>query len=129
MSILRICLRGCISQIKLVYHPREPFYVIKQCTRGFTQRRMQKHLESLVEVLHKENQEEDENAKKVKGRKYVRKLLRFPRSAMLKQRCGEFTKKIKGIRFRIKIQGFGHFRRRWLTIPKFSSPMRYTKPD
>ncbi|KAJ9182326.1 hypothetical protein P3X46_006330 [Hevea brasiliensis] len=103
-----------------------------KCTRGFTQRRMQKHLESLVEVLHKENQEEDENAKKVKeiaGRKYVRKLLRFPRSAMLKQRCGEFTKKIKGIRFRIKIQGFGHFRRRWLTIPKFSSPMRYTKPD
>ncbi|KAF2314015.1 hypothetical protein GH714_021531 [Hevea brasiliensis] len=103
-----------------------------KCTRGFIQRRMQKRLENLVEVLHKENQEEEGDVKKVKenaGCRYVRKLVRFPKSAMLKQRCGEFSKRMKRIRFRIKIHGFGRFRRRWLTIPKLSSPMRYTKID
>ncbi|OAY55519.1 actin-related protein 2/3 complex subunit 2B isoform X1 [Manihot esculenta] len=101
-----------------------------KCTKGFTQRRMQKRLESLVEVLHKEKQEQDKDVKRVKenvGSKQVQKQVRFPRSAMLKQRCREFAKKIKQIRFRIKIRGFGHFRRRWLKIPKFSSPMKYTK--
>ncbi|XP_037491310.1 actin-related protein 2/3 complex subunit 2B [Jatropha curcas] len=88
-------------------------------------------LESLVEVLHKENQEEGEKVKRVKAKarcRYVTKLVRFPKSEMLKQRCGEVTRKIKRIRF-IKIHGFGRFQRRWLTIPKFSSQMRYTKLD
>ncbi|OAY28142.1 hypothetical protein MANES_15G044500v8 [Manihot esculenta] len=199
--------QGMYKPIKLVYHPREPFYVIKQelmdvgssekwakappctwspipppelrgepiedlstnggfvsfdissrhvegkkldktvwsllnfyayvknhikCTRGFIQRRMQKCLERLVEVLNKENKEEDGDVIKVKenaGCKYVRKLVKFPKSAMLKQRCGEFTKKMKRIRSRIKIHGFGRFQRRWLTTSKFPSPMRYTKLD
>ncbi|KAJ6719369.1 ACTIN-RELATED PROTEIN 2/3 COMPLEX SUBUNIT 2B [Salix purpurea] len=37
-----------------------------KCTRGFIQRRMQKRLESLVEVLHEEKLEENGNVQKVK---------------------------------------------------------------
>ncbi|KAG6759191.1 hypothetical protein POTOM_035660 [Populus tomentosa] len=145
--------QGMNKPIKLVYHPREPFYVIRQelmdvgssekwakappctwspipppelrgepledlstnggfvsfdissrhvegkkldktvwsllnfyayvknhvkCTRGFIQRRMQKRLESLVEVLHEEKLEENGNVKKVKGKVF--------RSFMLSER-------------------------------------------
>ncbi|KDP40378.1 hypothetical protein JCGZ_02376 [Jatropha curcas] len=179
--------QGMHKPIKLVYHPREPFYVIKQelmdvgssekwakappCTwspipppelrgesledlstnGGFVSfdissrhvegKKLDKKVWSLlnfyayvknhVKVLHKENQEEGEKVKRVKAKarcRYVTKLVRFPKSEMLKQRCGEVTRKIKRIRF-IKIHGFGRFQRRWLTIPKFSSQMRYTKLD
>ncbi|GFY82794.1 actin-related protein C2B [Actinidia rufa] len=40
---------------------------VKQCTRGFIQRRMRNRLESLVEVLQKGTIEEDQPVKKAKG--------------------------------------------------------------
>ncbi|XP_048235383.1 actin-related protein 2/3 complex subunit 2B isoform X4 [Ricinus communis] len=99
-----------------------------KCTRGFIQRRMQKRLESLVEVL-----EETWFFLLLffldAGCKYVKKLVSFPKTVMLKRRCAELTRKIKQIRFRIKIHGFRRFRRRWLTMPKCSSPLGYTKLD
>ncbi|XP_021290730.1 actin-related protein 2/3 complex subunit 2B isoform X1 [Herrania umbratica] len=99
-----------------------------KCTRGFIQRRMRKRLESLVEVLQNSSLEEDGHIKKVKGWRYMKKLVTLSsKSKILKRRCGDFTRKIKRIRFRIKIHGFGRFRRRWLTMPKFSSPIGYTK--
>ncbi|EHA8587102.1 putative protein BREAST CANCER SUSCEPTIBILITY 1 [Cocos nucifera] len=42
---------GMSKPIKLVYHPREPFFVIRMCTRGFIQRKMRRRLESLAEVM------------------------------------------------------------------------------
>ncbi|KAB5537689.1 hypothetical protein DKX38_015222 [Salix brachista] len=101
-----------------------------KCTRGFIQRRMQKRLESLVEVLHEEKLEENGNVQKVKVHaesRYGGKLIRLSKPKNFKRRCRDFTRKIMQIRFRIKIHGFRHFRRRWLTIPKFSSPLGYTK--
>lgn len=101
-----------------------------KCTRGFIQRRMQKRLESLVEVLHEEKLEENGNVKKVKAHaesRYGGKLVRLSKPKNFKRRCRDLIRKIMQIRFRIKIHGFRHFRRRWLTIPKFSSPMGYTK--
>ncbi|KAH7573180.1 hypothetical protein ACOSP7_006647 [Xanthoceras sorbifolium] len=100
-----------------------------KCTKGFIQRRMRKRLDSLVEVLHKPNLEENEHTKRVQGRRRVRKWMRLPTSKLLKRKCGEFTKKIKRIRFRLKIQGFLCFRQRWLKIPKFSSSRGYMKLD
>ncbi|EOY06156.1 Actin-related protein 2/3 complex subunit 2 [Theobroma cacao] len=99
-----------------------------KCTRGFIQRRMRKRLESLVEVLQNSSLEEDGRIKKVTGWRYMKKLVTLPsKSKILKRRCGDFTGKIKRIRFRIKIHGFGRFRRKWLTMPKFSSSIGYTK--
>ncbi|KAI9194706.1 hypothetical protein LWI28_008465 [Acer negundo] len=98
-----------------------------KCTKGFIQRRMRKRLDSLVEVLQKPNLEEDEHTKMVQGCRRSRKWVKLPKSKFLKRKCGEFIKKIKRIRFRLKIQGFLRFRQRWLKIPKFSSSMKYTK--
>ncbi|KAJ4722780.1 Arp2/3 complex 34 kDa subunit [Melia azedarach] len=103
-----------------------------KCTKGFIQRRMRKRLESLVEILQKPNLEEDEHTEKVQGNARcmcVGKLVRLPKSKMLKRKCGDFAKKVKKLRFRIKIHGYRRFRQRWLTIPKFSSSMGYTKLD
>ncbi|XP_057959696.1 actin-related protein 2/3 complex subunit 2B [Malania oleifera] len=99
-------------------------YHIKS-TRGFLQRRMRKRMEGLVEVLQKASIEEDVHFKKIQGCRCVRKL----KTKTLKQGCKSFKKKIKRIRSRIKIHRFSHFRRRWLTIPKFSSALKYTKLD
>ncbi|KAI5580436.1 hypothetical protein BDE02_08G154500 [Populus trichocarpa] len=99
-------------------------------TRGFIQRRMQKRLESLVEVLHKEKLEENEDVKKFKAHaecRYVGKLVGLSKPKNFKRRCRDLTRKIMQIHFRIKIHGFRRFHRRWLTIPKFSSPLQYTK--
>ncbi|KAK3187664.1 hypothetical protein Dsin_027225 [Dipteronia sinensis] len=101
-----------------------------KCTKGFIQRRMRKRLDSLVEVLQKPNLEEDEYTKKVQvnaGCRRSRKWVKLPKSKFLKRKYGEFIKKIKRIRFRLKIQGFLRFRQRWLKIPKFSSSMKYKK--
>ncbi|KAG7996601.1 hypothetical protein I3843_01G168800 [Carya illinoinensis] len=209
----QVTLHGMHKPIKLVYHPREPFFVIRQelmdvgssqewakappciwspipppelrgetfedlstnggfvsfdiysrhvegerldktvwsllnfyayvkshvkCTRGFVQRRMRKRLESLVKVLQKvsseeelEEEEEEEKFGKDKdvGCNYMRKLVSLSKSKILKRRHGVLSRKIKRIRFRIKIHGFGRFRRRWLRFPKFSSSMGYTKLD
>ncbi|KAG6668562.1 actin-related protein 2/3 complex subunit 2B isoform X1 [Carya illinoinensis] len=109
-----------------------------KCTRGFVQRRMRKRLESLVKVLQKvsseeelEEEEEEEKFGKDKdvGCNYMRKLVSLSNSKILKRRHGVLSRKIKRIRFRIKIHGFGRFRRRWLRFPKFSSSMGYTKLD
>ncbi|WCJ24094.1 Actin-related protein 2/3 complex subunit 2B [Euphorbia peplus] len=103
-----------------------------KCTKGFIQRRMQKRLESLAQILHGDNQEENEVNKRVKessGFKYVRKLVRLPKSGTLKKKCREFARKIKRFRFRIKIQGFQRFRRQWLTLSNFSSRTGYAKLD
>ncbi|XP_065862997.1 actin-related protein 2/3 complex subunit 2B isoform X2 [Euphorbia lathyris] len=209
-----IC-QGTYKPFKLVYHPREPFYVIKKQPRKFTAvfpmrfkepsdviiataffqelvdvgnsekwakappcswspipppelrgepledlstnggfvcfdisphhvegKKLDKTIWSLlnfyacvknhVKILHKDNQEENEDNKRVKENSrftYVRKLVRLPKSGMLKKRCREFARKIKRIRFRIKIHGFQRFRRRWLTLPSFSSPVGYAKLD
>ncbi|GLT42114.1 hypothetical protein SLA2020_161340 [Shorea laevis] len=101
-----------------------------KCTRGFIQRKMRKRLESLVEVLHTANKEEDKHTAKTRenaGCKKMTKMVRLSKSRVLKPGCADFTRKIRQIRFRIKIHGFGRFHRRWLTIPKFSSSKGYTK--
>ncbi|XP_024030087.1 actin-related protein 2/3 complex subunit 2B [Morus notabilis] len=97
-------------------------------TRGFIQRRMRKRLEGLVQVLHAPSSEEKEDkSKKVQGRRFMRKLGKLSKSNIIRRGCGDLSKKIKRIRFRIKIRGFGRFRRRWLKMPSFSSSMGYAK--
>ncbi|KAJ8768349.1 hypothetical protein K2173_021502 [Erythroxylum novogranatense] len=101
-----------------------------KCTRGFIQRRMQKRLDILVEVLKKANSKENEHVKEIEanaGRRAIRKLVSLSKLKTLKHKCGDFTRRIKQIRFRVKIHGFKRFRRRWLTLPKFSSAMGYTR--
>nr|KYP56593.1 Actin-related protein 2/3 complex subunit 2 [Cajanus cajan] len=94
-------------------------------TKGFIQRRMRKRLESLVEVLHQTNSEETEQTKQHQVYRYTKKLVRSTKYVILKQRWGTFGRKIKRIRFRLKIHGFTRFRQRWLRFPKFSTG--YTK--
>lgn len=96
-----------------------------KCTRSFIQRRMRKRLESLVEALQKASIEED-HIEKIQGHRRMRKLISLSRFKFFRRRCS-LTSKIKQFRSRIKIHGFTPFRRRWLTIPKFSSVTRYTK--
>ncbi|GAV70614.1 P34-Arc domain-containing protein [Cephalotus follicularis] len=102
-----------------------------KCTRGFIQRRMRKRLDSLVEVLQKASLDEDEQIKKFQDirSRYARKLVKKSKINILKQRCDDIARKVKRIRFRIKIHRCGRFQRRWLTIPKCSSSMGYTKLD
>ncbi|KHN48465.1 actin-related protein 2/3 complex subunit 2B isoform X1 [Glycine soja] len=94
-------------------------------TKGFIQRRMRKRLESLVEVLHQTNLEENEQTKQHQVYRYTKKLVRSAKYAVLKQRWGTFGRKIKRIRFRLKIHGFTRFRQQWFRFPKFSTG--YTK--
>ncbi|KAL4024748.1 hypothetical protein IC575_013118 [Cucumis melo] len=93
-------------------------------TRGFIQRRMRKRLEGLVEIL---NQKSSDVAvlNKGQGIKYMKKLVASTKH--IKQKCRSLSRKIKRIRFRIKIPGFARFRRRWLKFPKFSSSIQYTR--
>ncbi|XP_022760334.1 actin-related protein 2/3 complex subunit 2B isoform X2 [Durio zibethinus] len=102
-----------------------------KCTRGFIQRRMRRRLESLVEVLQNSSLEDDRHIRKFQenaGWQYMKKLVKLSsKSKILKRSCRDFTRKIMRIRFRIKIHGFGRFRRRWLTMLKFSSSKGYTK--
>ncbi|XP_027936814.1 actin-related protein 2/3 complex subunit 2B isoform X2 [Vigna unguiculata] len=94
-------------------------------TKGFIQRRMRKRLESLVEVLHQTNSEENEQTKQHQVYRYTKKLVRSTKYVILKQRWGTFGRKIKRMGFRLKINGFTRFRQRWLRFPKFSTG--YTK--
>uniref|UniRef100_A0A9I9CP66 Arp2/3 complex 34 kDa subunit n=1 Tax=Cucumis melo TaxID=3656 RepID=A0A9I9CP66_CUCME len=113
-------------------------------TRGFIQRRMRKRLEGLVEILH---QKSSDVAVLNKGQgtvlltniemgiplsshfrvgiKYMKKLVASTKH--IKQKCRSLSRKIKRIRFRIKIPGFARFRQRWLKFPKFSSSIQYTR--
>ncbi|KAG4918409.1 hypothetical protein JHK82_055861 [Glycine max] len=43
-------LQGMYKPIKLLYHPKDLFVLIRQSTKGFILRRMRKRLESFVEV-------------------------------------------------------------------------------
>lgn len=56
---------------------------------------------------------------------YMKKLV--ARTKHIKHKCRSLSRKIKRIRFRIKIPGFARFRRRWLKFPTFSSSKRYTR--
>ncbi|KAK7824886.1 actin-related protein 2/3 complex subunit 2b [Quercus suber] len=69
----------------------------------------------------------DEEAFGKFGYKYMRKMV--SKSKNFKRRCGNLSRKIKRIRLRIKIHGFGRFRRRWLRLPNFCSSKGYTKLD
>ncbi|KAF4364825.1 hypothetical protein G4B88_025544 [Cannabis sativa] len=66
---------------------------------------------------------------KVKERRFMTRLIKLTKSNIIKRKCGALSKKIKRIRFRIKIHGFGRFRRQWLKLkmPSFSSSKGYTK--
>nr|GLL43555.1 actin-related protein 2/3 complex subunit 2B [Ipomoea trifida] len=188
--------QGMYKPIKLVYHPREPFYVIKSpekitavfpmrfrdkidvviatsffqelmdaantqacakaphCTwsaipppelRGeaiedlstnggfvsfdITSRNVQgKRLDKTV--LQKTGIQEDDRIKKgVQGRNKHMKRLRIIFSSKLKvcRQRYDVVSKMKRMRSRIKIHWFSRFRRRWLTIPTFSSLTKYEK--
>nr|GMD77258.1 actin-related protein 2/3 complex subunit 2B [Ipomoea batatas] len=189
--------QGMYKPIKLVYHPREPFYVIKSpekitavfpmrfrdkidvviatsffqelmdaantqacakaphCTwsaipppelRGeaiedlstnggfvsfdITSRNVQgKRLDKTV--LQKTGIQEDDMIKKgVQGRNKHMKRLRIIFSSKLKvcsRQRYDVVSKMKRMRSRIKIHWFSRFRRRWLTIPTFSSLTKYEK--
>ncbi|XP_038883851.1 actin-related protein 2/3 complex subunit 2B isoform X2 [Benincasa hispida] len=93
-------------------------------TRGFIQRRMRKRLEGLVEILHQKTSD-DAVLNKGRGIMYMKKLV--ARTNRIKQKCRSLSRKIKRIRFRIRIPGFARFRRRWLKFPKFSSSIQYTR--
>ncbi|KAF1858801.1 hypothetical protein Lal_00013724 [Lupinus albus] len=96
-------------------------------TKGYIQRRMRKRLENLVEVLHQTNSEENGQTKQhqATGYRYKKKQVRSSKYNILKQRWGNFGRKMK-MHFRLRIHGFGRFRQRWLRFPKFSSK-GYTK--
>ncbi|KAM1172192.1 hypothetical protein ACFXTH_022447 [Malus domestica] len=108
-------------------------------TRSFIQRRMRRRLEGLVEVLGKrrntEEEEKDEEEEKEGNHKVpanagcmnMRKLIKISKPKVLQRRYDDLSTKIKRIRWRIKIHGFGRFRRRWLKMPKFSSSMGYIR--
>ncbi|XP_015949306.1 actin-related protein 2/3 complex subunit 2B isoform X2 [Arachis duranensis] len=101
-------------------------------TKGFIQRRMRKRLENLVEVLHHRESLEQDNEQITRhqdaGCSCTKRLVRSSKYSILKQRWGNLGRKLKRIHFRLKIQGFGRFRQRWLRLPKFSS-REYTKLD
>ncbi|KAI8566531.1 hypothetical protein RHMOL_Rhmol02G0047700 [Rhododendron molle] len=99
-----------------------------KCTRGFIQRRMRNRLEGLVQVLHKGNLKDEQNVKKVKGVRCMRKLFSFSRPKMITG-GGNLANKLKRIRSRVKIRWLSRFRRRWLSISKFSSVRGYKKLD
>ncbi|MED6110987.1 hypothetical protein PIB30_048121 [Stylosanthes scabra] len=98
-------------------------------TKGFIQRRMRKRLENLVEVLHHtESEQDNEQITRHHGCSCTKGLLvKSSKYNILKQRWGNLGRKLKRIHFRVKIQGFGRFRQRWLRLPKFSSSRGYTK--
>ncbi|CAL0328423.1 unnamed protein product [Lupinus luteus] len=91
-------------------------------TKGYIQRRMRKRLENLVQVLHHTNSEANEQTKQhqAAGYRHAKKQLRSSKYNIMKQRWGNFGRKIK-THFRLRIHGFGRFRQRWLRFPKFSS--------
>ncbi|KVI00380.1 hypothetical protein Ccrd_021346, partial [Cynara cardunculus var. scolymus] len=62
------------------------------------------------------------------GRRGVKKLLKFTRCTILLRRWN-LAKKMKMIRSRIRIHGFGKFQKRWLTLPSFASVKSYQKLD
>ncbi|XP_073136102.1 actin-related protein 2/3 complex subunit 2B [Henckelia pumila] len=95
-------------------------------TRSFIQRRMRTRLGSLVQRLQNVGIKEDRQIAMKKSKRYkcMRKWISFSKQSLL-ERKRNFSKKVG----RIKIRGFDHFRRRWLTVPKFSGMKRYTRLD
>ncbi|GAA0157340.1 hypothetical protein LIER_14628 [Lithospermum erythrorhizon] len=96
-------------------------------TRGFIQRRMRTRSETMVEVLHKEEVQEDQNTKrKTRAWRRMRKLVILSKERIQKQRS-KLKIKINRLRSRLRIHGFSRFRRKWLKILKFSSVTSYTR--
>ncbi|KAL8139604.1 hypothetical protein V2J09_005625 [Rumex salicifolius] len=91
-----------------------------KCTRGFIQRKLRKRLKDLVKALE-HTILDDELDEEAPGCGYNMKLKTSSKLKKIKRRCGDLNTKIKRIRYRIKIRGFGHFRRRWFSLAKFSS--------
>lgn len=56
----------------------------------------------------------------------VGKWMRVSKKKILEKKY-ELANNMKRIRSRIKIHGFGRFRRKWLKLPKFSPATRYMK--
>ncbi|KAL9225164.1 hypothetical protein vseg_001116 [Gypsophila vaccaria] len=115
-------------------------------TKGFIQRKLRSSLEDLVKVLHQPKLDEDEHDQKLRGCGWKMNSVRSSRITKLTKRYSEVTRKIKRIRYRIKIhgfselnrkikrihhriktRGFGHIRRQWFSIPKFHSAKGYTR--
>lgn len=72
--------------------------------------------------LFDENEESNVGA----GCTNVGKWIRVSKKKIL-ERKHALANKVKRIRSRIKIHGFGRFRRKWLKFPKFSPVTRYIK--
>ncbi|XP_065002151.1 actin-related protein 2/3 complex subunit 2B isoform X3 [Musa acuminata AAA Group] len=107
-------------------------YHVKQCTRGFIQRKMRQRQESLTEVIRSARIRGDEDVKKhqIGGHKNVKKLMNFSRSKMFKKRYTIITNKIKKFHYRIKIKWLLHrFRRQWLRVQKIPLLRKYRKLD
>ncbi|XP_056173269.1 actin-related protein 2/3 complex subunit 2B isoform X2 [Syzygium oleosum] len=100
-----------------------------KCTRGFIQRRMRKRLDNLVKILHMASSEEGGHVDDAQGCGCIKSFVSVSKTNTLRRKCRNFTKKVKRMRSPIKIHGFRRFRRRWLTVPKFSSAFKYTKLD
>ncbi|KAJ8530659.1 hypothetical protein K7X08_023540 [Anisodus acutangulus] len=83
-------------------------------------------LKSLLEILQKTGLQDDQQIKAVKGYKRMKKLVNFTKFKILRYRS-DFISKLKRIGSRLKIHGFSHFRRKWLTFPNFSSKTKYRK--
>ncbi|CAN1775602.1 Actin-related protein 2/3 complex subunit 2B [Linum perenne] len=85
------------------------------------------YVKNHIKVLHKGTTDADDKIKKRKGRRHIRKLVTLSKFKTLKRRFSNIINKIKHIRYRLKIHGFSRFRRRWLTLPKFSSSKGYAR--
>ncbi|URD99861.1 protein 2 3 complex, subunit [Musa troglodytarum] len=107
-------------------------YHVKQCTRGFIQRKMRQRQESLTEVIRGARIRGDEVCKKhqIGDHKNVKKLMNFSRSKMFKKKYTIITNKIKKFHFRIRIKWLLHrFRRQWLRVQKIPLLRKYRKLD
>ncbi|XP_021752325.1 actin-related protein 2/3 complex subunit 2B-like isoform X2 [Chenopodium quinoa] len=110
-------------------------------TKGFIQRKMRQRLEDLVKILYKPDVEEDDREQQVRGCGWKIKPINSSRFRKLRKQYGDFKRKIKRIRYRIRIHGFSELNRKikrihhqikirgpqWFCTPKFHSANRYTK--
>lgn len=116
-------------------------------TKGFIQRKMRSRLEHLVKILHQADLDEDDPPKQVQGCGWKMKPISSSRFRKLRKQYGGFKRKIKRVRYRIRIHGFSELnnkikrihhqikthdfslRRNWFstTTTKFHSTNRYTR--
>ncbi|XP_021721855.1 actin-related protein 2/3 complex subunit 2B-like [Chenopodium quinoa] len=110
-------------------------------TKGSIQRKMRQRLGDLVKILYKPDVEEDDHEQQVRGCGWKIKPVNSTRFRKLRKQYGDFKRKVKRIRYRIRIHGFGELNRKikrihhqikirgpqWLCAPKFHSANRYTR--